>query len=137
MVLIVFWIFFLSIFILTIFSGCFDTSGSLIRLSVSEILECDAFCDVQQCSAGGIGYFSSWILDAPSSIMLIYLLNFSKAFLSGFRKPPKRQKLPGKVGQFEWPSIYFDIYYSVVSECNFRFSDFLRTCWQRWQQEDC
>ena len=46
---------------------------------------------------GGIGYFSSWILDAPSSIMLIYLLNFSKAFLSGFRKPPKRQKLSGKI----------------------------------------
>ena len=41
---------------------------------------------------GGIGYFSSWILDAPSSIMLIYLLNFSKAFLSGFRKPPRRER---------------------------------------------
>ena len=46
---------------LELFSSCFDTSGSMIPLLVSEIPPCDAFCDVHQCSAAGIGYSSSWI----------------------------------------------------------------------------
>ena len=40
---------FLSIFLkfyIKNFSGCFDTSGSMIPLSVSEILALDGFCDV-------------------------------------------------------------------------------------------
>ena len=37
-----------------LFSGRFDTSGSMIPLSVSEITGCDAFCDVQQDEELGI-----------------------------------------------------------------------------------
>ena len=36
------------------FSGRFDTSGSMIALSVSEISGCDAFCDVQEQEELGI-----------------------------------------------------------------------------------
>ena len=37
---------FLFKFYIKNFSGCFDTSGSMIPLSVSEILALDGFCDV-------------------------------------------------------------------------------------------
>ena len=37
-----------------LFSGRFDTSGSMIPLSVYEITGCDAFCDVQQDEELGI-----------------------------------------------------------------------------------
>ena len=56
------WIFyfFSSEFFLThrIFSGCFDTSWSMIALSVPEIHCTRGFCDGR---GGGIGYSSSWI----------------------------------------------------------------------------
>ena len=47
------------------FSGRFDTSGSMIPLSVSKISALDGFCDGRGRAAGrGIGYSSSWILTA-------------------------------------------------------------------------
>ena len=39
--------FFLDFFIFRIFSGCFDISGSMIALSVSEISALGGFCDEQ------------------------------------------------------------------------------------------
>ena len=42
------------------FSGRFDTSGSILPLSVPEISPCDGFCD-GRAGRGGIGYSSSWV----------------------------------------------------------------------------
>ena len=33
------------------FSGCFDTSGSMMPLSVPEISPCDGFCDAAAAAA--------------------------------------------------------------------------------------
>ena len=41
-------IFFIYSFSYSEFFSRFDTSGSMIPLSVSEISVCDAFCDVQE-----------------------------------------------------------------------------------------
>ena len=44
-----------------IFSGRFDTSGSMLPRLVPEILILYAFCDVVGVGVGGIGDSKSWI----------------------------------------------------------------------------
>ena len=53
------------------FSGCFDTSGSMMPLSVPEISPCDGFCDVhvhgEELDILVVGYYTN-ILKCQTNI---------------------------------------------------------------------